>query len=345
MSANTLLDAGNRIGRSFSLGTFVPTAALALWIAFVRVLSPSYGAELSWPTGGLPEVSWVQLGLAGAAFLMVSLALHPLIFATTQVLEGYWGGSWLATWSAAAAASRHRARLHEFERATDRCSEHLERHAAAARGASGGAGAVDLETWTAGWLDDENSQSLQRVIVARDAAAKARDNYPERSSRVLPTELGNALRREEDRVGAQYGLDSLSVAGHLAFLLPKAQGDYLDDARQQLDTAVRLSAAGFVAFVATACWLLPSGWSLLLALAPLGFAYVSYRGAVIAAQEYMYAFGVLLDLNRFTLYEALHLPLPASGKQEVEQNAELMRLLGGLRTSMTYEHGSRAARP
>jgi len=172
----------------------------------------------------------------------------------------------------------------------------------------------------------------------RLCSAKARERYPESASRAMPTALGNALRREEDRIGAQYGLESLVVAGHLAFVLPGRQSEHLDDARQQLDTAVRLCASGLVAFAATAGWLLVSGWSLLLALAPLGFAFISYRGAIAAAQEYMYTFSVLLDLNRFHLYRAMHMPLPENARKEVLQNGDLMQLLGGAKTNMTYEH-------
>lgn len=338
MSASTtLIDAGNKVGRSFSLGTFVPTAALLIWIAFIRILAPSYGDSLSWSEPQLPDLTWVQAGLIGTAFLMLSLAIHPLIFATTQLLEGYWGASWLATWTSAFASSRQRARLHMFDKSTADHSDHLERASEAARLAAG-AQAIEAEVWATGWLDDEANQSQQWHIVARDAAAKSRERYPESASRVLPTALGNTLRREEDRVGAQYGLHALTVAGHLAFIVPKEQGEYLDDARQQLDTAVRLCAAGLVAFAGTSAWLLGSGWSLLLALLPLGFAYVSYKGAIAAAQEYMYAFGVLLDLNRFSLYDALHVAAPEHGHGETLQNKQLMQLLGGVQTSMHYAH-------
>jgi hypothetical protein len=339
MAAQTLVDAGSKVGRSFSLGTYMPTAALLLWLAFVHFLSPSYGQPLSWSPSQLPDLTWLQAGLVGAAFLLLSLALHPLVFATTQFLEGYWGPSWLATWSASLASVRQRARLHRLESNMISHSTVLQREGDNARRAAG-ATSVDPDTWTAGWLDDERTQTLQRRIVARDAAGKARERYPESASRVLPTALGNILRREEDRLGAQYGLDALTVGGHLAFLVPADQGEYLDDSRQQLDTAVRLCAAGLVAFVATGAWLLPSGWSLLLALAPLCFAFVSYKGAIAAAQEYMYALSVLLDLNRFSLYEAMRVPPPRDGRAEVQQNLQLMQLLGGVQTPIDYQHGA-----
>ena len=279
MSADAVVEAGNKVGRSFSLGTFIPTIGLAAWVLFVYLLSPSFGQPLTWPSTPVPDLSWAQVGLTGFAFVVLSLSLHPLIFSTTQLLEGYWGSSWLSVFAATTASRRHRARLHDLERIVDDRSRRLDLRAAGAHRAAGSP-PEELNTWSLGWIDDATNQDLQRLIVARDAAAKMRDSYPESASRVMPTLLGNALRRDEDRIGAQYGLDALGVAGHLAFLLPAPQGDHLDDARQQLDTAVRLSASGLVAFAGTGVWLLVSGWSLLLALAPLGFAFISYRGAI-----------------------------------------------------------------
>jgi hypothetical protein len=338
MQASSLLETGSKVGRSFSLATFLPTTALLLWIAFVATLSPTFGKPLTWPSGGLPDVEWVTAGLVGTAFLLLALALHPLVFATTQALEGYWGPSPLATLMAARASGRHRARLHSLEAMTEKHTQQLEdRSEAAYKKAS--VDHVSVDEWMSGWLDADENQTAQSLIVVRDAAAKARERYPESASRVLPTALGNALRREEDRIGAQYGLDALTIAGHLAVLLPPDQAEYLDDSRQQLDTAVRLCAAALFAFVATAGWLVVSGWSLLLALAPLCFAFVSYQSAVAAAQEYMYVFGVMVDLNRFSVYKAMRLHLPESGQEEVTQNERLMRLLSGVRTNMAYASG------
>ncbi|MDQ6945270.1 MAG: hypothetical protein M3256_03130 [Actinomycetota bacterium] len=338
MQASSLLEAGSKVGRSFSLATFLPTSALLLWIAFVATLSPTFGGPLTWPSGGLPVVDWLTASLAGAAFLLLALALHPLVFATTQALEGYWGPTAVATLMAARASGRHRARLHKLEALAEKHTVQLEERSEAAY-RQAGAENLTYNEWMSGWLDAEENQTAQAHILIRDAAAKARERYPERASRVLPTALGNALRREEDRIGAQYGLDALTVAGHLAVLLPPDQADYLDDSRQQLDTAVRLCAAALLAFVATVGWLIVAGSSLLLALVPLCFAFVSYQSAVAAAQEYMYVFGVMVDLNRFALYKAMHLSAPENGQREVVQNEQLMQLLSGIRTNMAYEIG------
>lgn len=341
MQASSLLETGSKVGRSFSLATFLPSTALLMRIAFVATLSPSFGAPLTLPRGGLPDVDWLTVGLTGTALLLLALALHPLVFATTQALEGYWGPSPVATLMAARASGRHRARLHELEALTEKHMVQLEERCEAAY-RQAGVKNVTFDEWMSGWLDAGANQTAQAHIVIRDAAAKARGRYPERASGVLPTALGNALRREEDRIGAQYGLDALTVAGHLAVVLPPDQADYLDDSRQQLDTAVRLCATALVAFVVTVGRLIVAGWSLLLALAPLCFAFVSYQSSVAAAQEYMYVFGVMIDLNRFALYEAMHLQPPENGQKEVAQNEQLMQLLSGVRTNIDYANSEAA---
>src|SRR3954451_16998953 len=126
MQASSLLETGSKVGRSFSLATFHPTTALLLWIAFVATLSPTFGKPLTWPSGGSPDVEWVTAGLVGTAFLLLALALHPLVFATTQALEGYWGPSPLAMLMAARAFGRHRARLHSLEAMTEKHTQQLE---------------------------------------------------------------------------------------------------------------------------------------------------------------------------------------------------------------------------
>ena len=52
-------------------------------------------------------------------------------------------------------------------------------------------------------------------------------------------------------------------------------------------------------------------WAL-IALIPYALAYFSYRGSVIAAGHYGSALETLINLNRFALYEQLHVQLPAS---------------------------------
>ena len=70
---------------------------------------------------------------------------------------------------------------------------------------------------------------------------------------MMPTRLGNALRRHEDAVGRPYDLNAVGVMPHIALCAPPEHLAYLNDQRTLLDLSVRLcvvsllaAAAGFV---------------------------------------------------------------------------------------------------
>jgi hypothetical protein len=69
------------------------------------------------------------------------------------------------------------------------------------------------------------------------------------------------------------------------------------------------------------------GFWLLLALAPYAVSYATYRGAVVVAHEYGTALAVLIDLNRFALYDRLHLNAPDSLTDEKKLNSMLTSIL------------------
>ena len=82
----------------------------------------------------------------------------------------------------------------------------------------------------------------------------------------------------------------------------------------------------FATFVAIAFLWRHGPW-LLLALVPYGIAYLSYRGAIVVAHEYGSAVSTMIDLDRFALYDSLHLPPPATTTAERRMNAQLMELI------------------
>ncbi|MBY8853187.1 hypothetical protein K7G98_35110, partial [Saccharothrix sp. MB29] len=117
---------------------------------------------------------------------------------------------------------------------------------------------------------------------------------------------------------------------------------YVTDQRTQLELAVRVAFLGMVAAVVTAGVMWRHGVWLLLALVPYTVAYLAYRGAVTAANEYGTALTVMIELNRFALYERFHLKPPNSLDEERELNRYLMTLLGSsvpeIDRDLRYEH-------
>ena len=102
---------------------------------------------------------------------------------------------------------------------------------------------------------------------------------------------------------------------------------YVSDQRTQLELAVRVTVLGMIAAVATVFVLWRHGAWLLLALGPYTISYLAYRGAVVAAHEYGTALTVMVELNRFALYERLRVKPPESLNAEEKLNDGLMRLL------------------
>ncbi len=96
-----------------------------------------------------------------------------------------------------------------------------------------------------------------------------------------------------------------------------------------MDLAVRTTMTFALAFLATISYLWHSGLWLLVALIPYALTYLCYRGSVVAAQSYGIAMSTIIALNRFALYESLHLPSPSTTFQERHANGTLMDLLGG----------------
>jgi hypothetical protein len=84
-----------------------------------------------------------------------------------------------------------------------------------------------------------------------------------------------------------------------------------------------------LATIMVAVTTLTDGWWLLTALVPYALCVIAYHGAVSVAHAYGIAMRRLVDLNRFSLYEALHLGLPASTDEEKVTGAIVTTQLSG----------------
>ena len=81
-------------------------------------------------------------------------------------------------------------------------------------------------------------------------------------------------------------------------------------------------------------------WVLIAAI-PYALAYLSYRGSVVAADHYGSALDTLINLDRFMLYQRLHLKLPDSIEEEKTTNASMAQLFNySPDEPITYEHPS-----
>jgi hypothetical protein len=310
---------GSRIGRYFSLVSSVPSA---LFIVFVYALVRS-GAWTGRPNldSAGHALSHITLGQASVLLLLsfaLALFLHPLQFAITQALEGYWGTHPIARGIAALKIRRHRDRFFHVRQIRNVAQETLKHASPTPRSRPG-------QIWVPSLVEE---QEFRRAL----------ESYPRTADRVMPTRLGNILRRYEDLAGSQYALSAITIAPHLLLVAPDAHARYLRETREQLDLAVRLCALSLLAFVVACCFLVDDGAWLIVALAPYAIAYTSYRGAIIAAHEYGTALTTVIDLDRFGLYQHLHVPLPRDSQRERQRNDALMDSLQSGAGFVSYEH-------
>lgn len=291
------------VGRYFTIISIVPSLLLAV---FVYLLVQS-GASEHPPNWSSAFEKLGELGIGGTFVLLVSaaalgLVLHPLQFALVQLLEGYWGQSSLGS-----ALRAHRIRWHVRRR------RHLDGR---------------MLRMKANWAKHERafksrrwaytlSEEDQAVVTANWVEARRLlGGYPRDPRHTMPTRLGNALRRSEIMAGETYGFSIVDFAPHLMMVAPNEQVQYVNDQRTVLDLTVRCCLVCVLGAIAAGLFLWQWGLWLLLMAVPYCLAYLCYEGAVVVAREYGAALRMLVDLNRFSMYERMHLRLPNSTTSE-----------------------------
>ncbi len=291
------------IGRYFTVVSLVPST---VFVAYVVLLVES-GAwsdgevRLAAAIGGLDLKDAAVTGLAS---ILLALAIHPLGFALIQLYEGYWGTSRPATFAAVLLTMRHHARATRLLDLRMQATQHRQ------SSESGNASAIAV-----------------RDALSAAEGMRLHDYYPHEPNDVMPTRLGNVLRRYERLAGTIYGIEAMMSVPRLLQVAPARDVEYVQNQRVQLELALRTSFLGLVASIVTMVFMWRHGGWLALTLAPYAVSYAAYRGAVEVAHGYGTALAVLIDLNRFALYERLRAPLPDNIEQERALNADLVNAM------------------
>lgn len=343
------LSAGQRIGRYFTQVSLIPALLLVVWTYIVlssgapseRPAIRNVSAAFShWPVG---KVAGLVL-----ATLAVALILHPLQFAITQLLEGYWGTTPLATAAMKLRIVHYRKRQRElWDKATAsgdswraRCEELLQENKDVGQNLQPPDARID------GLIASVHGDPFMLDVIAQqEALSEHANSYPGDPTRMMPTRLGNALRRWEDSAGEQYGLKATLIAPHLHLVVPSRHLEYLIDTRQDMDATIRTCTVGLLATALTAGLLVRDGIWLLWALVPYTISYLAYRGAVSSAQTYGNIFASVIDLDRFLLYKELGLYAPRDTDEERANNAALMELLAGGSSTISYRRENAGTEP
>ncbi|MFC4052448.1 hypothetical protein ACFOY4_22410 [Actinomadura syzygii] len=282
----------------FALVGYLPTFAAA-WYLLTLVWAGAPVGPLDfgrvWRTAS--KLGLGQLTLIILTILLIAVLAAPLQMAMVRTLEGRWPrllGSGFAR-------GRQLRRKHRLERAAELPAP------------------ADPES--AGTAPEEPSPAvLQR---AGRLGAELRRSFPMSDHLVRPTRLGNILAAMEDTAGRTYGLDGVIAWPRLYPQLSDRTRALVDDRRDMLDTAARLTVTSALVTVIGTALLVGTGWWHLLSLIPLGIAVLAYAGTVQAAHAYAEVVHVAFDLHRFDLLTALHMPLPTDTAAEATINQAL----------------------
>ncbi len=136
----------------------------------------------------------------------------------------------------------------------------------------------------------------------------------------MPFRIGNILRAAERYSSDRYGLDSIVCWSRLWLLLPDATKKDLQDARTELNNAVRLFLWSSLFLV----WTVWSGWAIPIAAIAATFAYC---WIIDAAEVYASLIQATFDLHRNLLYQALTWERPKDPEEERRVGQEVTHYL------------------
>lgn len=315
---------GSAVGRYFSIVSFIPSLFLAgFTFALIETGAWSGNGEPDWTRAGIALTHLGNLALLTLISIVLGIAVHPIQFALVQFFEGYWGTGSLAQQARVSRIAHHRSRLNalEFGKNLDALEAlHADR--------------ASLAPLT----EMEHLTRIENLSIA-DETRRVTGGYPIEEDDVMPTRLGNVLRRYERLAGSQYNLSAVDIIRHVALVAPTQRVEYVNDQRQLLDLSVRMTATSIFATLVAIAFLWHHGVWLLVALIPYSIAYLSYRGAIVVAHEYGAAVSTMIDLDRFALYENLRLRQPKNTQAERRMNVKLMKLITHHRkVVLPYEH-------
>jgi hypothetical protein len=317
-STDATLGTGSVIGKYFSIVSTIPSVALTGWLYLLLTSGAlEHAPRLSSVQANATRPGYIVAGVMAA--IATAVIIHPLQFSLVQLLEGYWGSSALGRGLRVRAVMRQLQQLRHAEQGRGQATKILARDEM--RPPSG-----DLNEFVSPKGMAASSSRAEAVVRSQaflEAWQVVESRYPRELSAVLPTRLGNVLRRHELLAGAAVHLPIIDWATHIGMVADPSHTKYVNDQRTQMDLAVRMTWSGLIGALLSFGLLWPYGYAVGLTLLPLAVAWLSYRGAVISADGYGRAMRAWVDLNRIALYERLGLAPVDTSDDEREQNDRL----------------------
>lgn len=288
----TFLDkATGLLDRNFLLAYWFPVFVAASLAALIHIWVCGFQETVEWwqqdwiaksQVGGFVAQVWFLVGIL-VLITVLAYLLQPFTRLIIRSYEGYWPLS-IRSWFAA----KGEYKVWE-EKSIQRTQAEAE--------------AEETNDWS----------------KYNDLQAQLFYGYPSRSSRLMPTRLGNVLRAAEDYSKSAYGMDSVFWWPRLWPLLPEAMRKEIDGALIPVMALLNFSSLVMVVALWGLAYLSQQGlwWrAVMVVVGGVILALISYRAAVAQAQDYGERIRSAIDLYRFDLLKALHQKLPETLAEE-----------------------------
>ncbi len=312
-------DSVKRLGPSAALVSLLPTAVLLL--SLVALYASNLYPWLDNDTKANPGVDSIvaafdkldlKNGIALSLTLLAGAVLvRPLHVAAVQLLEGYWSDRALQALAKDFATEYHHRR---FGRAVVRRKWNF-----------------DLAP-----EDQENPafavvarrSRLRTQVERRNRAGRAvMHAYPPTQYEIMPTLLGNALKRAETTAGERYNLDTVASYPRLYPRLSPEVRAQVSMELDLMDTNATFCLVFVVLAVAAAPIAARGHWWFLASATLVAAAWISYRGAIAVARRHANTLAAAYDLHRFDLLASMHVPLPPDPDAEWKTNGKISDFL------------------
>src|SRR5262245_28028853 len=208
---------GSAIGRYFSIVSFIPSFFLVgFTFALIESGAWSKGGNLNWAKAGSAFADLSNLASLVLVSIVLGVAVHPIQFALVQFFEGYWGTGRWAQRARVVRILHHRARYRAYFSGAglDGSMELEDKDEEAWQAADKRRNAQSPEEREEAKRDEKRAtlepecRATLRSIAdenARLAAGYPRPNVVgthEEYDDMMPTRLGNALRKYERQAGS-----------------------------------------------------------------------------------------------------------------------------------------------
>ncbi|WP_405571624.1 hypothetical protein OG317_20530 [Streptomyces sp. NBC_01167] len=312
-------------GSRFSLLNVLPATVVVTTVTvLIRAGAYSPGGPVRFdrvlPEG---ERDAVALALFALAALLCGILVRPFETALVQLLEGYWARPSPLAPLSGAARERHRRRRDD---AAILAAAPVRRSAPVS-----GATLRDLA---------REDRRVSRAGRKRARAESIRDAYPDddrllhenlrrgtTDTDLMPTLLGNVLKRGERLAGDRYGLDMMVVFPRIYPYISERLHTALSRQFELITSTASLSICFALLSLATTPLVARlDAWS----VAPFAAAAVSvlaYRGAVAASHGHGRLLATVFDVHRFDLAAAMHYDPGTTADEQHELNMSITEFL------------------